>query len=422
MTRIYLDWAASAPLAESAKLAMQSAMNLVGNPSSQHFDGRQARALLDNARAGMSERLGCEFGELVFTSGATEAAQLAIIGAALANKNAARTRVLMTQIEHHCVLAQAKMLQRLGLSVEYIPVNREGMADLDWIEQHLDGTVLLAAVMHANNEIGTWQPLNKIAELAHKNRTLVFADCAQTVCATDPYLGARWTLPRLDVDLASFSAHKWGGPKGVGALFMKAGTNLDAVLAGGGQEREMRAGTENVIGITGMAAALETWWELLDPRPENPSPDRNATSDLNARTLIPTSGKGDKAAASTSMPADVFTQSLDRTNLKMTVPDPDIRLGSIVHLRVPGVDSETMVIRLDQEGISIGSGAACSSGSLEPSHVLQSCGYNHQESKEGLRFSFGPTTTDFEAVTAAETLNRVAAEFIANKQKAPWKR
>lgn len=385
MKRIYLDYAASAPIAEPARQAMIEASMQVGNPSSQHQEGRKQRALLDEARSQMADRLGCLFGELHFTSGATESAQLAMIGTALANPDLRRNRILVSAVEHHCVLGQANLLGRLRYKLETIPVDEVGRVRLDYLESALDDSVLMVAVMHANNEIGTWQPAPDVAKMTHDRGALFLCDCAQTVGAVDPRL-ASWNLSNLGADLACFSGHKWGGPQGTGALFIRAGTTIEPVLRGGGQEREMRAGTENLLGIVGMSTALSSQVGQLktSTKPEDTAPEG-------------------------------FLAELDRSLLKLTVPHQADRLPNIVHLRVPGLDAETMVIRLDQEGIAIGSGAACSSGSLEPSHVLLACGYSHAESKEGLRFSFGPNSTVEEATEAAHVVNRVASELAGSK-------
>lgn len=405
MNRIYLDWAASAPMNLVAKRAMAAASEKIGNASSQHQEGRQQRTLIDEARALMAMKLGCSFGELILTSGATEAAQMALIGPALANKNPKRNRILMSAVEHHCVLGQTPWLERMGYQIELIPVDRIGRVRLDELSAALDETVLLVAVMHANNELGTWQPIKAGAELAHAQGALLFCDCAQTVGAVDPWIGA-WNLEGLGADLASFSGHKWGGPQGVGALFIRAGTAIDPVLRGGGQEREMRAGTENLLGIVGMAAALESTLEGLEsgtgldvpPEERGSSPRQAPHGNLREMGLGPNENQA----------AQAFASHLHLARVHLTVPNPADRLPQIVHARIPGIDAETMVIRLDQEGIAIGSGAACSSGSLEPSHVLLACGYTMAEAKEGLRFSFGPRTTIQEASIAAEVVNRFA--------------
>ena len=335
-----------------------------GNPSSLYEEGRRARAAIDEAREVVSGALGCLFAEVVFTSGGTEAANLAIVGAALANEDAARRRILLGAAEHHCVLHTRPILERLGYRVESIPVDRVARVRLDELESMLAPDVLLVSLMSANNELGTIQPVDEVAVLAHRHGALYHCDAVQSLAIQSP-------KPKTQdrADLASYSAHKIGGPKGVGALFVRAGTKVKPLSVGGGQEREMRAGTENVAGIVGFAAA------------------RSAILDLQ------------------SSPArDHFLDLLTAAGFIPTVPNRADALPRHVHVRLPGVDAETMLIKLDRMGVSASSGAACSSGSLEPSHVLLACGYLAKEAREGLRFTFGPSTSVAEAEEAARVV------------------
>lgn len=366
MTRIYLDHAATSPLLNVALEAMLPWLD-AGNASSLYLEGRNARAAIDEARETLSEALGCLFAEVLFTSSGTEAANMAILGAALSNADPKRNRILMSAVEHHCVLETQPILERLGYRVELIPASREALVSLEGLERTLSEDVLLVSVMHANNEIGTVQPAREISTLAQTRGALVHCDAVQT------FRTLSWKVADLGADLVTISGHKIGGPKGVGAIYTRAGVILKPIMVGGGQEREMRAGTENVAAIAGFAAAVRA------PRVFGGA--RNAF------------------VSAISIPGFVWTTPFDQA------------LPGHAHGRIPGVSAESLLIRLDREGISASSGAACSSGSLEPSHVLRAGGYSEDEAKEGLRFTFGPETRIEEAHSAASILNRVAAEL-----------
>lgn len=366
MSRIYLDHAATTPLAPEVREAMQPWLEReFGNPSSLHAEGRRAKDAIDEARETVSGALGSLFAEVLFTSSGTEAANLALVGAALNNRNPRRTRILIAAIEHHCVLHTQPILERLGYRVEHLPADRTGVVHPP--EGSLED-VLLVSVMHANNELGTLQPVREIADRAHRAGALIHTDTVQTFLAPE----LDWRIKDLDADIATLSAHKINGPKGVGAIYLRAGVKLAPLAVGGGQEREMRAGTENVAGIVGFGAAVR----------------RRTHSER---------GRGSLSAR-----RDRFLAQLEAAGAVRTVPPAVPMLAGHAHVRFPGIDAETLLIRLDREGASASSGAACSSGSLEPSHVLLACGYSFDEAREGLRFSFGPSTTDAESVEAAK--------------------
>lgn len=339
-----------------------------GNPSSLHEDGRRAKAAIDEAREKVSERLGCLFAECLFTSGGTESANLAILGAALANSGPHRT-VLVGAAEHHAVLHTQAALHALGYRMELIPVHRDAAIDLEQLSAMLSHDVYLVSVMHANNELGTLNPVKTVSKMAHEAGALFHCDAVQTfgkVSSDESFVEA------IGADLISVSAHKIQGPKGAGALYLRAGTKIKPWVAGGGQEREVRGGTENVAAIAGFGVAAQ------EAQPPDP-----AVRDLFLKHLIE---------------AGFVSSVLPLTSV----------LAGHAHGRFPGIDAETMLIRLDREGISASSGAACSSGSMEPSHVLRACGYSHEESKEGLRFTFGPGNTTAEAESAAQRVIAVA--------------
>jgi cysteine desulfurase len=373
MERIYLDHAATTPMLPEAKAAMEPWLSPhFGNASSLYAEGREARAAVDNARQAISEVLGCEFGEVIFTSSGTEAANLALIGAALGNEDPGRNRVLISQSEHHCVLHTRQVLKKLGYKVEFVRVDRAGRCDLERLKQMLGPDVLIVAAMSFNNELGSANPVAKIASLAHDHGALYFCDRVQKLS------------PLGSEDLASFAAHKLNGPKGAGALFIRAGTPMKPVIAGGGQEREMRAGTENVAALAGFAEAA---------RQHNSRRAAFETAQRSAR--------------------EAFVSRLHELEIRGLVftldPMDTENLAGHVHLRIEGKSAETMLIKLDRAGVSASSGAACSSGSVEPSHVLLAAGFTEAEARQGLRFSFGITNTQAEGARAAEILAECAA-------------
>lgn len=380
--RLYLDAAATTPLLPEAAEAMRPWLEQEhGNPSSLHAEGRRAKLALDEARETVSNALGCMFGELHFTSSGTEAANLAIIGLALHNTDFARNRVILGAAEHHCVLHTRETLERLGYRVDLCAVNREGGVNPAALENLMAADVLLVSMMHANNELGTINPVALLADLAHSQGAIFHTDAVQTF----PFDGGN--MPETGADLLSVSAHKLYGPKGVGALAVKAGVKLKPVMVGGGQERELRAGTENVAGAVGFAEAVK--WCQANPI----------------------------AKATREAARDAFRRRLEQASPivpQWTVMDSPM-LGGHAHLRLPGISAETMLIRLDRMGVSASSGAACSSGSLEPSHVLLACGYSMEEAKEGLRFSFGKGISTSEAEKAAELVAEAAEEILKTR-------
>lgn len=248
--RIYLDYAATTPVLPTVVKAMEPWVGeRFGNPSSLYEEGRLARTAIDGARETLADAFGCLFGEVVFTSSGTEAANMALVGAALAADGSRRT-FLISASEHHCVLNTRPILERLGYRVNLVPVDSCGRIETDALAAMMDDTVLLVSAMHANNETGVYNDVTSVSELARTHGALFHCDSVQT------FPGAR--VDTLGADLASLSAHKFGGPKGAGALYVKAGSKIAPVTLGGGQEREMRAGTENVAAIVGMAEAVRS--------------------------------------------------------------------------------------------------------------------------------------------------------------------
>lgn len=369
MKRYFLDYAAGAPLLPEVRQGLtQFLAESGGNPSGIYAEGRKIRERIDEVREQVADALGVLFGEVIFTSGGTEAAQLALLGVARAAPS--RRRVLLGAGDHHCVLHQKVWLERLGFACDVIPVDRHGALDEEAFRQALGQDVLLVSLLHGQNETGYLADVSRFAEWAKAVGALVLVDAVQTFPYAD---GQRWTVDELGADLLMVSGHKLGAPSGIGALVIKAGTPIEAVLLGGGQERDMRAGTENVLGILGMGMALQA--VLGDPaRDERKRAQR-----------------------------DAFEAALD--GFIPTLPPGTPRLAGHCHGRFPGITADSFVIRADRAGLAASAGAACSSGSIEPSHVLRAGGWTEEEAREGLRFSFGGEDTD--PLAAAAIVNEV---------------
>jgi len=358
---VYLDHAATTPVDPRVVEAMLPFFtDQFGNPSSPYGLGRRGWRALDAAREVVAEELGCQPSEVVFTSGGSESDNLAVKGVALALRERGN-HLVTSQIEHHAVLRACQFLERrLGFQVTYLPVDQYGRVDPRAVEEALTDRTVLVSVMLGNNEVGTLQPIQAIAEIAHARGVLVHTDAVQGV----GLLPVR--VDDLEVDLLSLSAHKFYGPKGVGALYVRKGVALAPQIHGGGQERNRRAGTENVPLVVGMAAALRL------ARSERESRVRHVLR-LRDRLLqeVPRRVPG---ALVTGHPVD--------------------RLPHIASFVFPGVESEGVLMALDLEGICASSGSACTSGSLEPSHVLRAMGLPREATTGSLRLSVGKDTTD----------------------------
>ena len=363
---IYLDHAATTPLRREALEAMLPYLTeQFGNASSLHSAGRRARAGLDEAHEKVGRALGASPREIVFTSGGTEADNLAVLGV---HARIGGT-VVTTAIEHHAVLNPAR---RIGARL--VGATAEGLVDLDALALALDETVTLVSVMAVNNEVGTVQPLGDVVAAVRRAapRALVHSDAVQAFswCPVDSALAG--------CDLVSVSAHKFGGPKGAGALVVRgrAALALTPVLAGGGQERNLRPGTENVAGIVAMAAAAR------------------ATAEERAA-----------AGAATGVLRDRFLDRLAREVPAMVESVPrSLTVPGHAHVRFPGVLAEELLFLLDEGGIAASAGSACSSGAIEPSHVLRAMGWNRPAAREAVRFTLGPETTADDIDGAADAV------------------
>ena len=374
---IYLDHAATTPLRREVLDAMLPYLtDVYGNPSSAHAAGRAARAGLDDAHERVAARLHAEPREIVFTSGGTEANNLAIKGAAWAGK-ARGHRIVTSAVEHHAVGHAMRYLEKFGFEVVELPVDRYGRVDPDQVDAALTDRTVLVSIMLANNEVGTIQPVADIARRVRARRGVLFhVDAVQAAPYVDIDVGA------LDADLISLGAHKFEGPKGVGALFVRHGTHLLAQQHGGTQERHRRAGTENVAGAVGLAAAYEL---SCAERPVTVARLRRARQRLQRAIL--------------AVPGTELTGH------------PTERLPGLLSIIARGTDGASVALSLDLEGIAASVGSACTTGSTEVSHVLTAMGYPEDEARGALRLSLGRTTTDEELATAEAVVPRVVASM-----------
>lgn len=359
--RIYLDHNATTPIdPEAAQRMVQVLQDTWGNASSIHHFGQQAKAVLDASRSSVAALIGAAPSEVVFTAGGTESDNLAIRGAADALEASGRKHLVTSAIEHEAVLATMKALARKGWRVTIVPVDATGIVSVDRMREAITDDTALVSVMHANNEIGTIQPIAEIAELAHERGALVHTDAVQSAGKIPVDVRA------LGVDLLTVAAHKFYGPKGTGALWIKRGVRLVSPITGGRQERSRRAGTENVPAIAGMGVAAD----VARTKMAAEAPRQAALRDrLEAGILAAIPGTDRNGAAAPRVP-NTANISIDR------------------------VEAESLLIGLDLAGIAVSSGSACSSGTLEPSHVLKAMGLPHPRTLGSIRFSLGTSNTD----------------------------
>jgi len=374
---IYLDHAATTPLRREALDAMLPFLTeQFGNPSSAHAFGRKARAALDEAHERVAARLHAEPREIIFTSGGTEANNLAIKGAAWAGKGRGH-RIVTSPVEHHAVGHTLKYLERFGFEVVEVAVDRYGRIDPDELDAAITDKTILVTIMLANNEVGTVQRVAEIARRVHSHKGVLMAvDAVQGA----PYIDL--DVEALDVDMLSIAAHKFEGPKGVGVLYLRHGTHILAQQQGGEQERHRRAGTENVAGAVGLAAAYDL---SSEERPETVRRLRAQRDRLKKAVLV---------VEGAELPGH-----------------PKERLPGLLSIIARDTDGTSVALSLDLEGIACSVGSACTTGSTEVSHVLSAMGYPDEEARGALRMSLGRTTTDAEIDTACEVVPRVIASM-----------
>jgi len=383
MSRIYLDHAATTPPDPRVLEAMWPMYQQHwGNPSSIYLEGQEARRALDAARKLCADILGVAPREIVFTSGGTESDNAAIRGAAFAQRARGRgNHIVTTRVEHHAVLHTVEQLEREGFSATYVPVDRDGVVDLEALEAAIGPETVVVSVMTANNEVGTIEPLAEVVRVAKAKNpaVVVHTDAVQAAGALDI------TPAVLGVDLLTIAAHKLYGPKGVGLLYVKARTPWQAMILGGGQEKERRAGTENVAGIVGLATAMKLAW---DEMPQRSTHARR----LRDRLLF-------------ELPERIQDTAI-------TGPaDPARRLPNNFSCCFRNVEGESVLVALDLADIAASSGSACTTGSMEPSHVLTAMGIDRDMAHASLRLTVGKDNTEADIERVLETLPGVVSRL-----------
>ena len=377
MKKIYLDYAATTPTHENVVAAMQPYYSeIYGNPSSLHQFGREARKAVDAARLNVAALIKAKPEEIIFTSGGSEADNFALKGIAFTNRERGN-HIIVSKIEHHAILESAHFLEAQGFAITYIDVDSEGRINPEDVKKALTPKTILVSIMHANNEIGVIQPIEEIAKIVKDHQAYFHADAVQTAGALEI------DVEKLGVDMLSLSAHKFYGPKGVGALYIKKGTRIKPFMHGGGQERRRRASTENVPGIVGLGKAAEIVMAEREKWVAHLKPLRDK--------LI----KG----------------VLEKIPDTMLNGHPTERLPNNVNVTIKFIEGESMLLTLDMEGVGCSTGSACSSGSLEPSHVLRALGRTHSESHGSLRFTLGRHTTAEDIDYVLEVLPRIVQKL-----------
>jgi cysteine desulfurase len=377
--RVYLDWNATTPLRDEAREAMAAALDLCGNPSSVHAEGRQARRLVEDARAIVAGAVGALPRNVVFTSGGTEANALALRSGLKRGAGLAVERLVVSAIEHASVLAGGRFLAQ---AIETVGVTPSGLLDLKRLGAALEGKpAALVSVMLANNETGAVQPVAAAADIVHAAGGLLHVDAIQA------FGKISFDMNMLKADLVTLSAHKIGGPKGVGALVLADGLiGLEPLLRGGGQELGRRAGTENVVGIAGFGAATKAALDALEG-------DAIRFRGLQKR----------------------LESGLRRTPGALVFSDDAPRLPNTTLFTVPGLRAETAVIGFDLAGIAVSSGSACSSGKVQPSHVLEAMGFGRQIAQGAVRLSLGWSTRDADIDRCLEAWRKLAGTLLKDQ-------
>jgi cysteine desulfurase len=378
MKSIYLDNAATTRVDDKVAEVMQKYLvENYGNPSSLHFKGQEAKRGLDEAREIIAKAIGAKFKEIIFTSSGTEANNWAIKGLFWQNskEKTGKNHFITTKIEHDCVLNACKWIESQGGKVTYLNVDSEGFVDLEKLENAITDKTILVSVIHGNNEIGTIQDLKKIAEICHRKGTLIHTDACQSFTKTD------LNVKKMNLDLVTLNAHKIHGPKGVGALYIREGIKITPLLHGGGQEFQLRSSTENVAGIVGFGKAVKQ--------------------------------VGFGYCRNLTKMRDYFIERVRKEipNVSLNGSEGDKRLCNNINLCFSNIEGEAIGSFLDVEGISISTGSACSSKSLDPSHVLLSLGKTPLEANSSVRISISKYTTKEELDYAFEKLKNTVEKL-----------
>lgn len=377
MKRVYMDNAATTALNKEVLEAMMPYLtDIYGNPSSLHTFGQRAHTAVENARHQVALAIGAEDKEIIFTGCGTESDNMALLG--IAERYGSKGRhIITTAVEHHAVLYTAQRLEKMGYEVSYLPVDEYGMVSAAQVAEAIRPDTILVSVMFANNEVGTVMPIKRIGAVCREKGVLFHTDAVQAVghIAID--------VKEMNIDLLSLSAHKFHGPKGVGALYVRKGVVVPALLTGGAQERNKRAGTENVAGIVGLGKAIELACANIDETGER------------------------------------MTRLRDRLMIGIASAIPEVKLNGHPTERLPGnvnysikyIEGESILLMLDLNGIAASSGSACTSGSLDPSHVLLAMGIPHEIAHGSLRLTLGDDTTDEDVDYVLETLPKVVEKL-----------
>lgn len=378
--KIYLDNAATKKVKKEVKEEMSKYFDeLYGNPSSQLYElGRKSKEAIEKSRKTLADFLNADEKEIYFTAGGTEADNWALKGVAFANFNKGKNHIITSKIEHHAILHTCEYLEKFGVKTTYLDVDRYGLIDLDQLKEAIGPETMLISIMFANNEIGTIQNIEQIGEIAKENGVLFHVDAVQALGSV------LIDVQKLHIDLLSMSAHKIGGPKGIGALYIRKGTKIDNFVHGGGQERGRRAGTEGVQNIVGFGKAVEL-------------AARDFDNNLKVAALRDRLIEG----------------------IKNNIPDvvlnghPSQRLPNNVNYSYKYVEGESILLLLDMEGISASSGSACTSGSLDPSHVLLATGLDHGTAHGSIRFTLSEEITEEDIDYTIETMKKIIAKLRA---------
>jgi cysteine desulfurase len=377
MKRIYLDYAATTPVDPEVIRAMEPFFfEKFGNPSSIHTEGQIARKAIEESRETVASFLGAKPEEIVFTSGGTESNNFALEGVAFANERKG-DHIIISAIEHHAITEPAKFLEKRGFKLTVIGVDKYGLVDPSDIKKAITDKTILISIMHANNEIGTIQPISEIGKIAKEKGIYFHTDAVQTVGHIPV------NVDELNVDLLSLSAHKFYGPKGVGALYIRKGTRIERFLHGGDQENSRRASTHNTAGIVGMAKAIELCKEKMQAE---------ARSQMNLRDKL----------------IDNILKNIPEVYLN---GHPKIRLPNNVNFSIRYIEGESLLLNLDLLGIAASTGSACTSSSLEPSHVLLAIGLSPEIAHGSIRFTLGRWTEEEDIDYLLEQLPKVVKKL-----------
>ncbi|MFH0832956.1 MAG: cysteine desulfurase NifS [Candidatus Aenigmatarchaeota archaeon] len=382
MRRIYLDHAATTPVRKEVVEAMKPFFDKkYGNASSLHRFGQDAKIALDESRHTIAKFLGAGDNEVIFTSGGTESDNLALIGTAFANRSKGK-HIVTSKIEHHAVLHTCQWLEKNGFAVTYLPVDRYGFVDAGDVEKSLRDDTILVSIMHANNEIGTIEPIEEIGRICNEHNVCFHTDAVQSF--------GKIPINMKYINLLSVSGHKVYGPKGIGLLFIRNGTRIEPILHGGGHEKKMRSGTENIPGIVGFSKAVE----------------------LAGKEMKLESGREIKLR-------DKLIKNVLKIDNAYLSGHPKKRLPNNAGFWFKFIEGESLVLQLDSYGIAASTGSACSSKSLEPSHVLKAIGLKHEECHGSLRMTLGRQNTSKDIDYTLDVLPKVVEKL---RQISPFKK